>query len=260
MTATAIDFGNLEAELFRVIFLMVRIGAAFLVAPLFGAVSVPVQVRLVLAGAVGVFVAMWVPVDAPDAILSVTGLLAVVSEAAIGLAFGLVLQLAFAAPVIAAEMIAGAMGVAMATAVDPGSGAQSGALGQYFTLLLTLIFLGLGGHLLWLQLLIDSYTSLPPGLEGLGAEKAAKLAGLAGQMFATAMAIALPVTLILLLVQIATGVLGRSAPALNLFSLGLPAGVLAGLAALIATVPGLTEQFVDLSLDAIAQTRDLFAS
>jgi flagellar biosynthetic protein FliR len=48
-------------------------------------------------------------------------------------------------------------------------------------------------------------------------------------MFATAVAIALPVTLVLLLVQVVTGVLSRSAPALNLFALGLPAGVLAGL-------------------------------
>ena len=56
-------------------------------------------------------------------------------------------------------------------------------------------------------------------------------------MFATAVAMALPVTLVLLLVQVATGVLSRSAPALNLFSLGLPAGVLAGFAALLAAAP-----------------------
>ena len=51
-----------EAELLRLLFLMVRIGAAFLAAPIFGATSVPVQVRLVLSGAIAVFVAVWVPV------------------------------------------------------------------------------------------------------------------------------------------------------------------------------------------------------
>ena len=67
------------------------------------------------------------------------------------------------------------------------------------------------------------------------------------------MAIALPVTLVLLLVQVVTGVIGRSAPSLNLFALGLPASVLAGLAALIASLPLLNEHFVSLSQMAIEQ-------
>jgi flagellar biosynthetic protein FliR len=56
-------------------------------------------------------------------------------------------------------------------------------------------------------------------------------------MFIAASLIALPVTLVLLLVQVVTGVLSRSAPSLNLFALGLPLGVLAGIAALIAARP-----------------------
>ncbi|MCB2059294.1 MAG: flagellar biosynthetic protein FliR, partial [Novosphingobium sp.] len=56
---------------------------------------------------------------------------------------------------------------------------------------------------------------------------------------------------------IVTGVLSRSAPALNLFALGLPAGVLAGLAALIAAFPIISDQMVDLSGMAITQTRSV---
>jgi flagellar biosynthetic protein FliR len=52
-------------------------------------------------------------------------------------------------------------------------------------------------------------------------------------------------------------VLSRSAPALNLFSLGLPAGVLAGIAALLAAAPLVTEQFVTLSATAISQAGSL---
>jgi flagellar biosynthetic protein FliR len=58
--------------------------------------------------------------------------------------------------------------------------------------------------------------------------------------------IALPVTLVLLLAQVLTGVLSRSAPSLNLFALGLPAGVMAGIAALIVAAPLLYDQFDDL--------------
>ena len=87
--------------------------------------------------------------------------------------------------------------------------------------------------------------------------KLAAIASFAGSMFETAVRIALPVTLVLLLVQILTGVLSRSAPALNLFALGLPAGVLAGIAALIAAAPLMADQMTDLSATAIAETRSL---
>ena len=78
-------------------------------------------------------------------------------------------------------------------------------------------------------------------------------------MFATAVAIALPVTLVLLLAQMVTGVLSRSAPSLNLFALGLPAGVLAGIAALIASAPVMTDAFVELTHSAIATASQVIA-
>jgi flagellar biosynthetic protein FliR len=145
------------------------------------------------------------------------------------------------------------MGMAMATSVDPSSGTQSPALGQYFGVVLTVIFLALGGHLQWIHLVVDSYQAFPPGQTWLGPDKLSTIVGFAGTMFATAVAIALPVTLVLLVVQVVTGVLSRSAPSLNLFALGLPAGVLAGIAALIASAPLITDQMTDLSSVAIAQ-------
>ena len=130
-------------------------------------------------------------------------------------------------------------------------------VGQYFGIVLTVIFLSLGGHLQWISLIVDSYQVFPPGQTWLGAARFDQVLGFASLMFATAVAIALPVTLVLLVVQLITGVLSRSAPALNLFALGLPAGVLAGIAALIAAAPILTDQMTDLSTTAIGQTRSL---
>ena len=78
-------------------------------------------------------------------------------------------------------------------------------------------------------------------------------------MFETAVRIALPVTVILLLVQVLTGILSRSAPSLNLFALGLPAGVLAGLAALIISAPLIYDQFAGIVVDALDQTESVIA-
>jgi len=247
MIALDFGFGAVEAEFWRLVFVMTRIAAALMAAPLFGVAGVPPQVRVIAAGAIAVLVCAWTPVAAPAALFSLQGMVMVAGEVLAGLMLGFALQLAFAAPVIAAELIGGAMGMSMATAVDPNSGTQSPALGQYFTVVLTLVFLGLGAHLQWFALLVDSYRVLPPGETWVGAERLSELAGFAGTMFATAVAMALPVTLILLLVQVVTGVLSRSAPALNLFALGLPAGVLAGLAALIIAMPVVTDAMADLT-------------
>ena len=251
MLALHFGFGALEAEFWRWAFLMTRIGAAMVAAPFFGATNVPAQVRVIATAAVALLVANWTHAQAPADLLSLAGLLAVAGEVLVGLALGFVLQLGFAAPTIAAEIVGGGLG--LAASVDPQTGAHSPALGQYYGVLLTLVFLGLGGHLQWLALVVKSYDAFPPGATWLGAERYMLILSFASAMFATAVAIALPISLVLLLVQVLTGVLGRSAPALNLFSLGLPAGIAAGFAAMIASAPLLTDRLVVLTHDSIAQ-------
>ncbi|MXP30623.1 flagellar biosynthetic protein FliR [Erythrobacter jejuensis] len=257
MDIALLGFGTIEQELWGILFLSVRAGAAMMAAPLFGAMTVPAQLRAFLGVAIAFFIHHWIPLPALPDLLSVAGILALMQEAVIGFALGFVLQVSFAVPLIAAEQIAGTMGLAIATSIDPSSGSQSGVLGQYFSMMLIFIFLALGAHLLWLELLIESYRAMPPGDAMFAAASSEAIVRFAGTAFATAAAIALPVILVLLLVQLATGVLSRSAPSLNLFALGLPAGVLAGIAALIAALPILTEQFSGLSEAAIVQTADL---
>lgn len=257
MIALNFGFGAVEGEFWRLLFAMTRIGGAMLAAPLFGSGNVPPQLRVILTGALAVMVCAWTPLQAPPALLSANGFLIIAGEVLVGLTLGFVLQLSFAAPVMAAELIGGAMGMAMATSVDPNSGTQSPALGQYFGVVLTVIFLALGCHLQWISLVVESYQVFPPGQTWLGADKFGVILGFGTTMFVTAVAMALPVTLVLLIVQVVTGVLSRSAPALNLFALGLPAGVLAGLAALIISAPLLTDQMTDLAAQAISQTRSV---
>ncbi len=257
MIQLTFGFGAIEGELWKLAFVMTRIGAALLAAPFFGAASVPMQLRVAIAAALSVLVCSWVPVGVPPALLSLNGLVNVCGELGVGLALGFVLQLSFAAPILAAEQIGGAMGMSLAASVDPVSGAHSPALGQYFTVMLSVIFLGLGGHLSWLRLVVESYQAFPPGAAWLGPGRLQTVLGFGGTMFVAAVAIALPVTLVLLLVQFLTGVLGRSAPALNLFALGLPLGVLAGIAGLILAAPLLADQFAGLADDAISNAAAL---
>ncbi|MHA7820970.1 MAG: flagellar biosynthetic protein FliR [Erythrobacter sp.] len=243
-----LDFGlaGLEDQLWQILFLSIRCGAAILAAPMVSGLVVPPQLRALLAFVLAVFVASWLPLPNLPEMMTFAAILAVLQEVVIGAALGFVLQVAFAIPLIAAEQIAGTMGLAIATSIDPASGAQAGALGTYFALVLTLLFYAIGGHLLWFELLIESYRVMPAGAFTMGDAAARDIVLFAGYGFATAAAIALPVVLVLLSVQVVTGTISRSAPALNLFALGLPAGVLAGIAALIVVMPIIVEQFVAL--------------
>ena len=254
-------FGPLEAEFWRWLFLMTRIGAALLAAPFFGATNVPAEVRVIVTGALAAFVAATTGATSPEHIASAAGMMAVLGEVVIGLALGFVLQFTFAAPTIAAEIVSGGMGMGLAATVDPQNGARSPVLAEYFGVVLMVVFFSLGGHLQWIGLLVRSYSVFPPGhvlvAGGFGPDHFRVILGFAASMFATAVVMALPVSLVLLLVQVLTGVLSRSAPALNLFALGLPAGIIAGVVALIAAMPLLTDRMAVLSAEAIAMTAQL---
>lgn len=259
MMQLTFGLGTIESELWRLLFVMTRIGAALLAAPLFGGAAVPMQVRVIAAGAIAVLVCAWHPVTVPPALFTLSGVLAIAAEVLVGLALGFVLQLAFAAPVIAAEIVGGTMGMSIATAADPNSGTHSPALGQYFTITLTLVYLGVGGHLQFIRLVVESYTALPPGGAWLSAERIALVPQFGAQMLMAAVAIALPVTLVLIVVQLVAAVLSRSAPSLNLFSLGLPAGILAGIAALIASAALLQDQLGTLTEEALGASAAVIA-
>lgn len=240
-------FGGLEAEFWRVMFIMTRVAAALALAPIFGSAGVPAQLRVGIAGTIAILVAAWTRVAAPPDLLSLQALVTVSGEILVGLSMGIVIQLTFAAPTIAAETISGTMGMSMARAVDPNSGAESTALGQYLSILLTLAFLAVGAHLQFISLIVRSYAMFPPGESWLSPMHLRQVVDFGGDMLTTAVLLALPVTLLLLLVNVVTGVISRSSPSLNLFALGLPAAVLTGLIALVMAAPVINDQLIELS-------------
>ncbi len=260
MISLTFGFGALEAELWRLMFIMTRIGAALLAAPIFSSAGVPVQLRVAMTGAIAILVAAWTEVPAPAALLSLEGMLIIAGELLIGLAMGFVIQLTFAAPTIAAEVISGTMGMSIATAVDPNSGAGSTALGQYLSILLTLAFLAVDAHLQFISLVVRSYDVFPPGETWLSPAHFEQMIAFGGDMLITAVLLALPVTLLLVLVNVVTGIISRSAPSLNLFALGLPMSVLAGLMGLVIAAPVLNEQLLQLAGQAIADVDTMLVS
>jgi len=237
-----------------------RIGAMLVAAPVFGARMLPVRVRLALALVLALMMAPMVSQDVTGVDpLSVQGLLISAQQILVGLAMGFTLQMVFAAIVIGAQSIAMSMGLGFATAVDPQNGVQVPVVAQYYLTLATLIFLALNGHLLIVQLLIDSFQTLPVGTTGLTNSGLWELVGWGGRMFAGAVMIALTGIAALLLINLAFGVMSRAAPQLNIFGVGFPVMMGTGFIVIMVSLPGLTPHVSSLTQDAFELLHALVA-
>lgn len=240
-------FAGLEEQLWLWLFAMIRPGAAFFAAPVTGAKVVPVQVRLIISLAIGIAAVGGADIQLPDdGFISVYGLAVIAGEVVIGLAIGFTIQIGYAAAFVAGETISNAMGLGFASMSDPQTGQSTPVIGQFLSIIATLIFLAMDGHLIIASIIVHSYESLPPGGGIMSQEAAFRLAHFGGSLFLAGLAIALPVGSALLLVQIIMGLLAKSAPSMNLFAVGLPATLTLGLVMLAMAAP--------LMIDGIAQT------
>lgn len=226
----------------------VRVGSCLMVAPAFGAESVPARVRIVLAGSITLLIAPLLPAPPAVAAFSAAGCVITVQQLLIGIALGFCLHILFDAVNLGGQMLANSMGLSMAFNIDPlhASEATTPAIGQLYTLLVTLTFLALNGHLALIEVLVHSFTTLPVGADGLGAAGFNTVVGWGSQLFAGALAIALPGVTALLIVNLAFGVMSRAAPAFNLFAIGLPVSLVFGLVIITVGLPAVQATFVEL--------------
>jgi len=253
-----LGFGlSIEPQLWTLLFVMVRIGATFVAAPVFGAVSVPLPVRITLSAAIAILVIGSNHITPPAEIFSLMTFLAVASEALVGMAIGFILQIAFAAPLIAGELIGGSMGIGFASVIDPQAGRSSTALGQFMMTLLTLLFLSVDGHLMLVDMLAESYRALPPGAAWLSPDKLKGIAIFGGYAFSAGFLLALPVGFLLLCLNLIVGMMSRSAPALNLFAIGLPASLAVGVVALAVAFPAMGDYMIVIIREGLAATEML---
>nr|WP_295658627.1 flagellar biosynthetic protein FliR [Polymorphobacter sp.] len=227
-----------EVEAGRLLFASLRTATALALLPGIGAMLMPLRVRIGLGGAVGVFVLGFTPIAVPADLFSAAGLVAVAGEILIGAIAGVMLQVAFAGPAIAGEVVAQSMGLGFATILDPG-GMTSPVIATLLGLVAWLVFFALDGHLRLFEVLVTSYRSLPPGCNPI--ELAGRVAGVGALAFASGLMLALPVAAVLFLVNLLLAVTARSAPQLNLFAIGFPVLMLTGIVALAVAMPAMID-------------------
>ena len=198
--------------------------------PLVG--RLPRALRLLLAAALAA--ALWPRVQGgvPADFSPVLG----AGEFALGVVFALLVRLVFALAEMAFAWLAGATGGALARA-EPGAGDALDAPARALAFwLAALAFLAGGGHLLVVSALLDSFAVFPPG--GLPAAASVReWAEAGGWLFLAALKLALPLLVLLALVQLAFALTLRRAPGFEPWSTGFALGAASLLAAWILAVP-----------------------
>lgn len=246
-----LELSELTGFVLQFLFAMLRIGAFVLSAPLFAARFIPLPVRIIISVMLAVPIALTVPMPAPEALAGMRAVPMVLSELVIGLAAGMLLQVLFAAAVMAGDRIANTAGLGLAAQVDPSTGTQSPVIGQFFLLFLLVIFVVEDGHLAAIGLVIDSYRFIPAG-SGINPDAlTGTVLEAAGVMFSTSASLMMPVVAVLLLVNGIIGAITRSAPQLNIFAFGFPLTMTATIVLLFLTVPVIASALSDLVAQAL---------
>jgi len=247
MQPVLIDAANLSTWVTRLWWPVLRIGGFVLTAPIASETTVPARVKIALSLGLAFILAPLAPVPA--------GLTA--QEVLIGVAIGMVVQLAFEALSLAGQSISTTMGLGFATLVDPQHGANTPVLGQLFMIFGTLTYLAVNGHLVLLGALANSFQTLPIGGANIDRNFLFAVAHWGARVFETGLLVALPAVIALIIVNLALGVITRAAPQLNLFNIGFTITMVAGFFVLIVGLDGLMVAISGLINSALAAAADL---
>lgn len=220
----------------------VRLSGLLLIAPVFSARTIPVIVRgglLLLLLVVLLPAALAHSVEVPRITPTTVG-----SELLIGFALGIGAAVFIAAAEVAGDALAFQMGLSSANVLDPLTHQSMPSLGQFMQLLALTLLVTTDGHLLMLRALVASVVAVPVGVEIQMTEGLHELALLGGILFSLGVRFAAPVIAVVLISNVALGILGRVAPQLNILMVTFPVQTGVGIFTLALVIPLLATYFL----------------
>lgn len=216
---------------------LVRVLALFSAAPLLSHRAIPLRVKVALAVAISLVLIPNVPTPPLADALTGAGLALLVQNILVGVVIGFTVRIVFAAFEMAGELVGLQMGLSFGGYFNPASGTSENAVASFLSLIALLCFLSIDGHLMLIHALAESFRVFPLTDATQIPMDPVRLVRLATDMFAIALSLALPFIAVLLLINIVLGVLARVAPQLNIFAVGFPLTLLAGMTLLFTLLP-----------------------
>jgi flagellar biosynthetic protein FliR len=213
---------------------MLRCTGLVFTAPIFGHHSIPTLVKFGLAAALTVALSKTAGATAG----AMPILLAAPIELVLGISLGFILSMGFQAVELAGRVISIQLGLSLAAVFSPTEEEGSTAIDPFFSVLAGLVFLAMNLHLAVVQALAHSFAVYPVG-GGWPVDLALTGAQTISLALELGVRVALPIALVLLLVELSVALLARAIPQINVFILGLPLKMLVGIAVLAVAMPTL---------------------
>lgn len=218
----------LQWNLTLFLLILSRWAGMIMLAPVFGARGVPTMVKLGLAISISIILYPLIMADAPQIpgqTLPYVGLL--IKEVVVGLVIGFVIYAITAVMEGAGQLIDLQMGFNMSGAIDPVFGVQSAMMGNFQMVLAIMILLATNAHHYLIAAMVKSYTYVPINPEALP-QGLNYYIYLIREIFTLSVQLALPVMGALVLADIGVGLLMRTVPQMNIFTVIFPVKIIFG--------------------------------
>lgn len=217
------------------VFITTRLIGLGMAAPLWSMPTIPLKARAAIIVVLATMLLPTVPSAAvPQQVLEVP--LPLVMELVIGISIGLTAAVIIQGAAYAGDVLSLQTGLSLGAALSGGDVPGAG-LGQLKSLTALLIYVTMGGHLMLLRGLGDSMQVLPPGVPLDIEQGAISAAAALGMVFSSAVRVAAPAMVALLLANLSLAILSRAVPQLNVIMVSFPVTIGLGLVMIGASLP-----------------------
>ena len=242
-----IELANFSGAILTYLLVFARVGAMLMLLPGFGTMGVPARVRLVLALAISLALMPTVqsayPAHAPQTFLSLAILIG--QEVTAGVLVGGMAAVIMSALQVAGFLIASQIGLSYAQTLDPTQNTQGAVVGNFLTLLGTLMIFLTDLHHMAIGAIAGSYRMIPPGGHLPTADMAQLVIKLVSSSFALGFQLAAPFLVFGFAVYAALGVLAKLMPQLQVFFVAVPINILCGFVIMLAMLGSMITLFLN---------------
>jgi flagellar biosynthetic protein FliR len=208
--------------LYSFVLVLIRVAGVFTFLPIPGITAGPAAARIVLSLAFTFSLgSRWPEVD-PAGVTTGVFVVWVLSEAAFGIVAGVLVGFTAEAIVMGAQVLGLQAGYGYASTIDPNTQADAGILLVLAQLRAGLLFFALGLDRQLLTIFANSLEVHPPGTWALGKTAAEELIRAGSAIFSTGLRLALPITGMLLLVDLALALVGRINAQVQMVTVAFP--------------------------------------
>jgi flagellar biosynthetic protein FliR len=237
------------AEVMRFVIVLTRLSGIMLCAPFFTGGYMPLYIRAFFTFFAALALA---PSLALGSIPSDPSLGSIVVILLFEIVFGIVIGFAalciFAGVQYGGQIIAFNIGFAMINLIDPQTQVNMPIFSFILNYLALLLFISINGHHFFLMAVHDSFATIPVGGFVLDGALVNQIVGFTASLFVIGVKIAGPVIVVLIVVDVIVGLIGRTAPQLHILVIGMPLKIIVGFAILSVSLYFMPRYFESLFL------------